>query len=280
MALERTTKLFDGRPLDRIGLGTWKMGGGHSPDPSQDAAALAALRAAFELGYRHLDTAEMYAGGHTEELIAQALEGYRREDFFITSKVMPGHLRYHQVLEACRGSLRRLRTDYLDLYLIHWPDSGVPLEETMRAMVDLHRQGLVRYIGVSNFDLDLLRQAQALSPVPLATNQVPYSLYHREYVRNGVLAYCQEHNILLTAYTPVKDARPAAAQAVSRLAEKYGASPVQIALYWLVRQPGVITIPMSLNPAHLKENLETLELEIDPADLETLDRLAGGMSAD
>ncbi len=277
MGLERTAPLYDGRPVERIGLGTWRMGGRSSADPAQDAPALAALRAALELGYRHLDTAEMYAGGHTEELIARALEGYRREDFFITSKVWPNHLRYKQVLEACRASLRRLRTGYLDLYLIHWPDPGVPLEETLRALNELHGQGLVRYIGVSNFDLELLRRAQEFSTVPIAANQVPYSLHRREYVRNGVLEYCRAQRILLTAYAPVEQGRAADAPEIRRLAEKYRASPVQIALYWLVRQPGVVAIPMSLNPAHLKANLETLDLEIDPADMEALDRLEGGL---
>jgi diketogulonate reductase-like aldo/keto reductase len=273
VGIERTTELFDGGQIDRIGLGTWRLGGLMSPDPAQDGRALAALNAALDLGYRHLDTAEMYAGGHTEELIGQALRGRRREELFITSKVWQSHLRYDEVLRACQGSLRRLGAGYLDLYLIHWPSRGAPLEETLRAFNELVRNGSVRYIGVSNFNLSLLRQAQELSATPIAVNQVPYNLERREYARNGVFVYCREQKIVLTAYTPLEQGRRATAELLRRLALKYDSNPYQIALHWLVRQPGLIAIPMSQNPAHLKANLEALNLEIEAEDLEALDRI-------
>lgn len=244
-----------------------------SADPSQDERVLAALNAALDMGYRHIDTAEMYAGGHTEELIGQALRGRQREELFIVSKVWQTHMRYEEVLRACQGSLRRLGLDYLDMYMIHWPSRSVPLEETMRALNQLVLDGATRYIGVCNFDLDLLRQAQEYSSVPIAMNQVPYNLHQRDYARNGVLAHCREHKILLTAYTPVERGQAGDFELLHRLAVKYQADPFQIALYWLVRQPGVIAIPMSLNPAHLKSNLEALDLDLEAADLEMLDRL-------
>ncbi len=191
--------------LPKIGFGTWRIGGEGSPDPSQDARSLAALGSALELGYTHFDTAEAYAAGHAEELLGQAIRssGVSRSDLFITSKVSPEHLGYADVLRACRSSLHRLEMDYLDLYLIHWP-GRVPLADTFRALNQLVNEGRVRHLGISNFNLKLLQEAVALSDTPLFTNQVSYSLPDRTSVENGVLAYCQEHDILLTAYSPVK----------------------------------------------------------------------------
>ena len=253
-----------------MGLGTWNVGGGSSPDYSQDERALRGLHAALEMGYTHIDTAEMYADGHTEELIGQVIQGYNRADLFITSKVLPRHLAYQAVLDACQGSLERLRTDYLDLYLIHWPNDGIPLEETFGALNELVRKDLVRHLGVSNFNLGQLRQARDLSETPLATNQVPYSLYHRHYVRNGVLGACQESGMILTAYTPLEKGMLIDDSEVAAIAGQIGCSPVQVALAWLINQPGVITIPMSMNRRHLEQNLGAADLELPP---EVMDRL-------
>jgi diketogulonate reductase-like aldo/keto reductase len=255
--------------LPKIGFGTWRIGGEGSPDPNQEARSLAALRSALELGYTHFDTAEAYAAGHAEELLGQAIRssGMLRSDLFITSKVSPEHLDYADVLRACRGSLRRLEMDYLDLYLIHWPGQGMRLADTFRALNQLVKEGRVRHLGVSNFNLKLLQDAVALSETLLLTNQVSYSLPDRTSVENGVLAYCQEHDILLTAYSPVKRRFISGNQPLQELASRRGVTSQQIALAWLVCQPRVIAIPMSFNPQHQAENLAAADLVLTEAEL-------------
>lgn len=268
----RYRSLPGGGQIPVIGLGTWNVGGGSSPDYSQDEKALRGLRAALEMGYTHIDTAEMYADGHTEELVGQAIKDYNRTDLFITSKVWPRNLAYQAVLKACEGSLERLHTDYLDLYLIHWFSDGIPLEDTFRALNELVRRGLVRHLGVSNFNLNQLEQARHLSETPLVTNQVPYSLYHRQYARNGVLAACQQAGVIMTAYTPLEKGRVLEDPLVRAIAEQAGASPVQVALAWLLNQPGVIAIPMSMNPLHLEQNLIAADLELSSEAMQKLNQ--------
>jgi diketogulonate reductase-like aldo/keto reductase len=270
----RYRNLPDGSQIPVIGLGTWRMGGGTEPDPTEDARALSAIRAALEMGYTHIDTAEMYAGGHTEELIGKVIRDYERQSLFITSKVWHTNLSYPAVLRAFENSLWRLDTDYLDLYLIHWPNSAIPLEETFKGLNELVETGKVRNLGVSNFDLDLLEQARQLSATPLVTDQVPYSVLNRTNAQNGILAYCQQHGMILTAYTPVEKGRVHELAELNALARRVGATPTQIALSWLINQPNVIAIPKSLNAAHLRENLAALELGLGEAELAILDNLA------
>jgi len=262
--------------IQKIGFGTWSIGGGMSPDRSTDARSLIALRAALEIGYTHFDTAEMYASGHSEELLGQAVReaGIARETLFIASKVSASHLRYDDLLRSFEGSLRHLGMDYLDLYLIHWPSGSIPLRETFRALNLLVREGRVRHVGVSNFDVNLLKQARAESDTPIFTNQVPYSLADRSYVRNGVLEYCQENDILLTAYSPVEEGRLGVNATVQAIADAHDATPYQIALAWLVSQPRVITIPMSLNPEHIADNFASAEIELSADEMEQLNQLA------
>ncbi len=184
--------LLGGGDIPTIGLGTWRVGGNMHPDTSRDRETVAVIRAAIEMGYRHIDTAEMYGGGHAEELVGKAMRGFDRQELFITSKVLPAHLKYRDTLRACRASLERLGSDYLDLYLIHWPNPGIPLEETFRALNELVASGQVRRLGVSNFNLSRLRQAVELSETPLVTDQIPYSLGEREYAANGVLSIARK----------------------------------------------------------------------------------------
>jgi diketogulonate reductase-like aldo/keto reductase len=228
------------------------------------------------LGYTHFDTAEIYANGHTEELLGQAIReaGITRESLFITSKVDPANLRYRDVLASCEKSLRRLGLDYLDLYLIHWPSRGIPLEETFRALNQLVREGRVRHLGVSNFDVRLLVQARTESETPIFTDQVSYSLADRTYVRNGVLGYCQRNDILLTAYAPVERGRLRGSTVLRAIADAHAASSYQIALAWLISQPRVIAIPMSLNPQHQAENLAAADIELTEGEIEQLNKLA------
>ncbi len=261
--------------LPRIGFGTWKIGGGGAADPSLDERSMAALRSALELGYTHFDTAEYYAGGHAEELLGQAVRGsgIARDTLFITSKVSPEHLGYADLLHSCEKTLQRLGMDYLDLYLIHWPSWVVKLEETFRALNQLVSEGKVRHVGVSNFNLKLLRKSVELSGSGILTNQVSYSLPDRNCASNGVLAYCQENDIFLTAYSPVKRRFVSGNKTLTALAKEKGATPQQIALAWLIRQPKVITIPMSYDPAHQAENLAAAGIDLTEADVAQFDYL-------
>src|SRR5258706_558773 len=211
--------------LPKIGFGTWKIGGNSSPNHSLDSKSLTALRYALEIGYTHIDTAEMYASGHSEDLVGEAVRGSgkKRESIFITSKVLPSHLKYAEVLKACDASLRHLKMDYIDLYLIHWPQAGMKLEDTFRALNKLVRDGKVKDLGVSNFNLKLLKQSQELSETPIITNQVPYSISDREYVKNGVLEYCQQNNILFTAYSPVDEGNLRSNKSLESIAKAHSA---------------------------------------------------------
>lgn len=262
--------------LPKIGFGTWRIGGGSYADPSLDSASLTALRAALEVGYTHFDTAEAYASGHSEELIGRAIReaNAKREDLFITTKVSPEHLRYNDLLNSCANSLRRLDMDYVDLYLIHWPGTGPDYEEAFRALNKLVRDGKVRYLGVSNFNLKLLKQARELSEAPILTNQVPYRIPDRMYVENGVIPYYQQNDILVTAYSPVKFRSINNHKTITRIAEAHSATPFQVALAWLVMQPRVITIPMSFNPQHIRENFEAADIELTQEEMQDLDNAA------
>jgi diketogulonate reductase-like aldo/keto reductase len=197
----------------------------------------------------------------------------KREDLFIATKISPEHLQYEQVFTSCENSLRRLNMDYVDLYLIHWPRIGMKLEEMFRALNKLVQDGKVRHLGVSNFNLKLLKQAQSVSETPLLTDQVPYRLPDKSYVKNGVLEHCQQNDILLTAYSPIKFRNLPVNQTVHTIADAHAATSFQIALAWLVAQPRVITIPMSLNPQHIKENFEAADIELTKEEFKTLSEL-------
>ena len=264
-----------GLQIPKVGFGTWSIGGQSSPDLSLDSVSRAALRSALELGYTHFDTAEYYADGHAEELLGQEIRemGVKREDLFLTTKVSPEHLHHDDVLRACDRSLRRLGVDFVDLYLIHWPNPRIKLEESFRALNRLVREGKVRHLGVSNFKLKMLKESVALSETPLLTNQIPYSLPEKTYLENGVIAYCQQNDILVTAYSPVKFRNLKVNATLKSIAAAHGATSYQVALAWLIAQPRVITIPMSFDPAHQKENLEAMNLELSASEMEQLSNL-------
>jgi diketogulonate reductase-like aldo/keto reductase len=264
--------LYNGERIPRIGLGTWRIGGEASPDHTRDAEMINLIRAAIDMGYSLIDTAEMYASGHTETLIGQAMRGYNRSELFIITKVWHTQLRYRDVIQSLNQSLHRLDTDYVDLFLIHWPNPSIHLEETFEAMNELASQGKARHLGVSNFDLSALKRARTLAKPTLANVQVRYSLTQRMPAQNGMLAYCQENDIVLTAYSPIKGgllSRPS----LQEIAHKYGVRPAQVALNWLIRQPKVNTIPMSTNPAHLKDNLGAIDLTLENEDIRMLDEM-------
>ncbi len=259
--------------IPKIGFGTWTIGGRGSPDPAYDNVSIQALRSALALGYTHFDTAEGYAAGHAEELLGQVIHetGVPRQTLFITSKVSPDHLKYDDVLRCAEASLRRLGMTYLDLYLIYWPKVGVKLEDTFRALNQLVHEGLVRHLGVSNFNLRLLKKAVSLSETPLLTDQVSYSVPDRTYVKNGVLEFCQQNDILLTAYSPVKRRNIKSNKVLKSIAQDREMTPEQVSLAWLTSQPRVITVPMSSNPQHQAENLAAADLVLSPEEMKLLD---------
>ncbi len=260
-----------GVELPVIGQGTWDI-------PESGAAAdeaKRAIRRGIELGMTHLDTAEMYGSGAVERILGEAIRDIPRDTLFITSKVLPGNASYSKVIAACDRSLRRLKLDYLDLYLLHWP-SDVPLEETMRALAELVREGKTRFAGISNFDVDdMLDAEQYLANVPLACNQVLYHLKERG-PEHRLISAAEQHNVAIVAYTPFGRGRfPREAASpdgvLGRVAAKYGATPRQVILAFLTRYRNVFTIPKASSVAHVEENARAGDLELDARDVEEID---------
>lgn len=264
---------YDGKQIPVLGQGTWGLGGFMQADPSRDETCRQALRAAIELGYSHIDTAEMYGGGHTEELVGRVIRDFPRQDLFIASKVWQITSSPGDTQRALEGSLKRLGIDFIDLYLVHRPNHDVPLQACFQALNRAVQDGKVRYLGVSNFNLSQLKTAASYSETPLLTNQVPYNLHNRRYVQNGVLQYCQANGMLLTAYSPIDRGHLVNDPKVKEIAAKYNTAPAQVALAWLVSQQGVIALPMSTRRQHLEQNLSALALQFSPQDQQALDQI-------
>lgn len=273
-------ELSNGLNLPAVGLGTWLMGGAREADYSKDKETVEIIRQAIKLGYTHLDTAEMYGAGHCEELIGKAIQGMDRQKLVITSKVHASNLRYDDVLHAAKESLKRLQTPYIDLYLIHFPNPTIPLEETMKAFDELIDQGLVKYIGVSNFTLEELQKAQSCAKNPIVANQIEYSLLTRNKGRYAdncdmekkTIPYCQENDILVVAERPIERGMILQHPLLLQLSEKYHKTPAQIAINWLIGQKNVVAIPKSANLNHLQENIGALGWDLDEKDRTRLNK--------
>ena len=237
-----------------IGMGTWEIGGGISRDSADDARDVQAVRKAIELGMTLIDTAEMYAAGHSEEIVGEAIKTVPREQLFIVTKVAPMNLHYEDVFKAAEMSLKRLRTDWIDLYLVHHPNPQVPLKETMEAMEKLVERNLVRYIGVSNFDVDQMEEARScLSGNEIVVNQVEYNVLHRSAERD-VIPYCLQHRMTVMAHRPLARGVLSSNKFLQEIGEKYEKSAAQVALNWLINREGVIAIPKAVNTDHLEQN--------------------------
>jgi len=261
-------RLPNGVPASRLGQGAWQIG----DDKRRRAAEQEALRVGLELGMNLIDTAEMYGHGRSEELIAEVIAG-RRERVYLVSKVLPENATRRGTIAACEQSLKRLETEYLDMYLLHWRGS-VPLEETLDAFASLRERGLIRHYGVSNFDVDDLTEARALNAgAGIATNQVLYNLEQRG-IEWGLLPWLRKHSIPLMAYSPLgSDSRKLRTHAVLKaMAARRGVTPSRIALAWLLRQPDVVVIPKASSEGHVRDNHAALALELTPQDLEEIDR--------
>ena len=230
---------------------------------------VAALKLGIELGMTHIDTAEMYADGASEEIVAEAIEG-QRDRIFIATKVLPSNASRKGTLAACERSLKRLRTDHVDLYLLHWWSDQHPIEDTMRAMADLVAAGKTRFVGVSNFDVEQMRAAQAaLGTMRLACNQVLYHLRDRD-IEKDVLPHCEGERIAVVGYTPL--ARGGFMRgAVADIAKRLGKTPRQVALNFLTRRPSLFTIPKATRPEHVRENAGALDFTLPPKDLSAID---------
>jgi diketogulonate reductase-like aldo/keto reductase len=268
-------KLNNGLEMPVLGFGTWYMGGSFGREANYDETAdISAIQKTIEFGAYRFDTAEMYALGYSEEILGKALKSYDRTKLFITSKVLPEHLAYDDVIAACRGSLKRLGMDYLDLYLVHIPNPEIDIAETMRAFDYLKEQGLIKNIGVCNFNVERLKAAQAATKNKIVLNQVHYNLIFREPVLKGVLDYCREQDIFIEAWRPIQQGSLAkkGISVVDKLCEKYGKTPAQIAINWLISQPGVITLVKASNLKHLEENFGAVGWNLSAEDVDLLSR--------
>jgi diketogulonate reductase-like aldo/keto reductase len=263
-----TTNLPSGEAVPVFGLGTWRMG----EDARIRKDEIAALKLGLELGVTLIDTAEMYGSGVAEEIVAEAVAG-RRDELFIVSKVLPSNASRARTIAACERSLKRLKTDRIDLYLLHWRDS-TPLAETVEAFIALAEAGKIRHWGVSNFDMDDMVDLLALSRgrgEACTSNQVLYNLTRRG-IEFDLMPLCREHGMPIMAYSPIEQGRMLRHAELVRIAKGIGATPAQVALAWLMQQDGVIAIPKATSAAHLRENIGSLDVKLDEATLAALDR--------
>ena len=261
----RTVRLKNRKKVPVLGLGTWRMG----ERASERAAELAAVRLGIELGMRLIDTAEMYGEGAAETIVGEAIAG-RRDDFFLVSKVYPHNASRKGAIAACERSLKRLNTDRLDLYLLHWRGSH-PLAETVEAFETLKKDGKIDAWGVSNLDVDDLDE---LARVPngkhCASNQVLYHLGSRS-IEWQLLEQCRRDRIMVMAYSPLGQGPLLKKPALKKIADKHGCDPAAVALAWVLRQPGVITIPKAVRPEHVRANVTALDVTLDKDDLAAVD---------
>lgn len=262
----RMVELPSGEQVPALGQGTWHMG----EDRRRHAEEVAALKLGIDLGMTLVDTAEMYASGGAEEVTRDAIAS-RRDEVFLVSKVLPSNASHAGVMRACEASLRRLGTDCIDLYLLHWR-GGTPLAETVGAFEALKRDGKIRYWGMSNFDIDDLEELAGIEGgTAVQTNQVLYNPEARG-IEYDLMPWLNERGIPLMAYSPVDQGGLVRHRGLETVARRHDATPAQIALAWVLRHKGVIAIPKAVEPGHIRRNRAALDIELDAADLAELDR--------
>jgi len=262
----RFLSLSDGAQVPVLGLGTWGLGERHT----RGADVVAALRLGLDLGMSLIDTAEMYGDGGAEEVVGEAIEG-RRDEVFLVSKVYPYNAARKKMAAACERSLKRLGTDRLDLYLLHWRED-VPLLETIEGFEALRAAGKIRRWGVSNFDVADMEELWRLPGGPAcAANQVLYNLLRRG-IETNLMPWCHEMRVPIMAYSPLEQAKILAKPVLKDIAAARGATPAQVALAWLLRHDGVIVIPKAADPGHVRDNCAALDLVLSHEELTALDR--------
>lgn len=256
----KTMRLESGHAMPVLGLGTWKLRG---------EICKTAIKEAFQLGYTHFDTAWVY--GNQRE-IGEALQeiGVERDQLFITSKIASDHLQHDAVLAQCDECLEQLRTDYVDLLLIHWPNEAIPLEETLSAFNKIADAGKAKSIGLSNFGIDQVERARKISEVPISVNQVKYHVRHNP---ADLLQHCKAHHIVLTAYSPLARGQIQGEPLLKRIAENHEKTPAQVGLRWLL-QKGMVVIPKASSKAHMKENLALFDWELTAEEMSEIDNLS------
>ncbi len=262
----RTTKLPSGVAVPVLGQGTWRFG----EDPARRTGEIESLRRGLDLGMTLIDTAEMYGDGAAEEVIAEAIEG-RRDEAFLVSKVLPHHATFDGTVAACNASRRRLQTEWLDLYLLHWR-GNIPLAETVAAFELLKARGAIRHWGVSNFDVDDMEDLIAVKDGDdVETNQVLYNLVRRG-VEYDLVPWAHKAELPLMAYSPIEQGRLLDAPALAEVAARHRATPAQVALAWVLHHEDVIAIPKAASPAHVEENRAALDLHLSAQDIAHLSR--------
>ncbi len=261
----KTVKLPSGKEIPILGQGTWRMG----EKARQKTAEIDALKLGIDLGMTLIDTAEMYGEGGAERVVSEAISN-RRQEVYLVSKFYPYNASYQGVIKACERSLSRLKTDYLDLYLLHWRGS-IPLAETLEGLQHLKQAGKILDYGVSNFDTDDMEEAESLAGgKEIATNQVLYNLIHRG-IEWDLLPWCQKRSIPIMAYSPVEQRAFVNDSRLKNIAVKHNATPTQIALSWLLHQDNVISIPKATNPQHIRENFTALDIDLTEEDIKEID---------
>lgn len=266
-----TKQLRSGFRLPVYGIGLWHVGGRWDIDTSRDEQEITAIQSAIDLGVTHIDTAESYANGHSEELLGKALHGYERKSLTIATKVSGSHQSYDNVMKSCEASLKRIGTDYIDLYILHsYPDKGMHIVDTMRALDELVAQGVVKNIGVSNMTINRFAEAQKYTANKIVCNQLHYNVQYREVEDKGLLRHCQDSDVFLVAWRPLQKGIFSQSPFLAELAEKYNKTPSQIALNWLISQKNVVTIAKTSNLTHLEENLGAIGWDLDAADIELI----------
>lgn len=255
------------RAVAAVGQGTWNL------ERASRKEAVAALRRGLDLGMTHVDTAEMYGAGESEEYVAEAIAG-RRDEVFLVSKVLPGNATRKGTVKACEQSLKRLKSERLDCYLLHWRES-IPLADTIAGLEDLVKAGKIRAWGVSNFDVDDLEEAVSIAgPGKIACNQVLYHLHQRA-IEHAVLPWCEAHGVALVGYTPFGNRFPAPStpggRVLAEIGAAHGATPRQVALAFLVRRSTLFAIPKASSVAHTEENAKAGALRLSEAEIARID---------
>ncbi len=254
-----------------LGLGTWGMWGRYSRDKSNDDVRdKDAIRYAIQNGLTAIDTAELYAGGYAETMLGEVMQDFPRESLFISSKVIGANASYIAIKNACKNSLKRLQTTYIDLYYIHWRDAQFDLQEQMRAMNELVDEGYIKHIGVCNFSKESLQQAQSFSKYPIVANQVHYNLIYREAEQSGLLEYCHNNDVMLVAWRPTEKGLLSETPFLEKMRKKYQKTDAQIAINWVIQHPNVVTLFKASTKAHIDENLKALGWELDQQDIEDI----------
>jgi diketogulonate reductase-like aldo/keto reductase len=266
--------------LPAIGLGTWEMGGREAPEVSQNHLYIDSIQFALSKGLTHIDTAAYYGNGQSEIIVGQAIQAFNRPNVFITTKVWHTQLRKNDLLASAYKSIERLKTNYIDLLLIHFPNPDVPHAESMEALNLLVEQKLVKHIGVSNYSVTQLQDAMRYSSSPIEANQIEYSLNARNaglYTQNmesEIIPFCLQNNILVIAWRPLgkgKLLQIKPTDLLGKLALKYAKTPAQIALNWVASKPGVITIPKATSQMHIIENAQAVDWSLSAQDILALE---------